>query len=198
MLYLLIAVLAAGADQLFKYYIVQNLSSGVQTSLVPGVVHLTYLENDGAAFSSFAGMRWILSGISLVCAVVLIVVLLRSKIGVFGKLMLAFILGGAVGNLIDRVLYGYVVDMFEVEFMNFAVFNVADIFITVGCVLFVIYYLVSAPGQKKKAKKAVPSPAAEKQPEAGDAPMTAEEILSEYSLEHLLDDENDGNADSQG
>lgn len=175
MLFILVALLAAGLDQAFKYFIIEQLSGGGQISLLPGIVHLTYLENDGAAFSSFSGMRWILSGVSLVCIIILIIVIFRSKMGGFGKLLLALIMGGALGNLIDRVLKGYVVDMFELEFFRFPVFNIADIFITVGCVIFVIYYLCTAPKGKKKSKAAEPEAKTETPVKSATGPAPAME-----------------------
>ena len=132
--------LVAGLDQLTKYLTVQNIPYGGQVRILPGVVHLTYVRNTGAAFSLFSGMRWLF----LVLVVVFfagVYYLIRS--GVLRRKTelwcLAAIGGGAIGNAIDRVISGKVVDMIEPEFIDFAVFNVADSFITVGAIWLGVY-----------------------------------------------------------
>ena len=104
-------------------------------------------------FSDKSWGIWVLAGISAVAVIAIIIIMFKAKLGVLGKLSLCFILGGAVGNLIDRLVLGYVVDMFQPLFINFAVFNVADIFITVGGVLLVIYILFVHKWGKKKEKE---------------------------------------------
>lgn len=142
MLYLIIAGLVVIFDQLFKYFIVMNVELGGHMDMIPGIIGLTNIRNTGAAFSILEGMHWLLLPITAVCVVFLIVYIFKTKLGVLGHLSLAFILGGAVGNAIDRVAFGYVVDMFELEFMNYAIFNIADCFIVCGGILFFICYLV--------------------------------------------------------
>jgi signal peptidase II len=145
MLYLFAALLAAaaiGLDQLTKYLVVQHIALGEKVSLLPGIVHLTYIKNSGAAFSMLEGQRWPLVVLTVVTLGVIVFVLAKRYVShPLGVLTLAAIAGGAVGNLIDRVRFGYVVDMIEVEFMHFAVFNVADMFVTCGGVLFCIYVI---------------------------------------------------------
>ncbi|MGN1290164.1 MAG: signal peptidase II, partial [Bradyrhizobium sp.] len=117
-------------------------------------VHLTYVKNTGAAFSIFSGQRWPLIVLTLaVLAVIVYAVARRYVRHPFGVLTLAAIVGGAVGNLIDRARQGFVVDMFEVEFMRFAVFNVADIFLTCGAVA-LCFYIIFFFGKDEKARLA--------------------------------------------
>lgn len=143
MLYFIIAALIVMLDQISKYYLTLQLSSGPDINLIPGVIRLTYQENTGAAFSFMSDMRWVLVGISSVVVIVIIAALIkyRDKFDLVLKLGLAAVLGGAFSNLLDRVIFGYVADFFEFQFVRFAVFNVADIFITIGGIVFCIYYL---------------------------------------------------------
>ena len=142
MLYAAAVLLLVGIDQLVKFLITTNLSLGSTVELIPGMIQLTYVRNTGAAFSMFSGMRWPLIAITVAVTLALILILATKKIThPFGVWSLVFIIGGAVGNLIDRIFLGYVVDMFEPTFINFAVFNVADIFVVCGGIAFCIYYL---------------------------------------------------------
>ena len=159
MLYLIFSALIVLIDQAVKYVITSRLAEGGVHALIPGIVHLTHIQNTGAAFSMLSNMRWVLVAVSAVCSVLLIILVLRFKKPWICRLCLAAILGGAVGNLIDRFLFGSVTDMFEVEFMKFAVFNVADICITGGAVLFCLCYLVYGIVQAAK-KRSHPEEAA--------------------------------------
>ncbi|MDL2288065.1 signal peptidase II [Oscillospiraceae bacterium OttesenSCG-928-F05] len=142
MIYFLISALIVGADQLVKYFAVERLVGAGPVTLIPGVIQLRYAENTGAAFGILKDQRWLFIVIT-VLAVVAIIYLIAAKKFPSKPAMwsLAMILGGAVGNWIDRVRQGFVVDMLEFTFMNFAIFNVADIFVTVGGVLFCICLL---------------------------------------------------------
>ncbi|MDR0491890.1 MAG: signal peptidase II [Oscillospiraceae bacterium] len=131
-------------DQLFKRWITLTLAVGEHKALIPGIITLTRVENTGAAFSILSDKRWLLAIVMFVCVVVLIAILLRYNEGFWGTLGLAAVLGGAVGNLIDRVFHGHVVDMFELQFMKFAIFNVADIFITLGGITFCVFFILSS------------------------------------------------------
>ncbi len=166
MLYLLFAAVVAVGDQLCKKWTVANLELFEKARLIPGVLRLTHIRNTGAAFSMLESMRWLLVSVSVVATAVLIIYILRSRIGVVGKLSAAGVLGGAVGNLIDRASIGYVVDMFEFEFVEFAVFNVADCFITVGAIIFAVYYITHSSREEREAKKYnISRPGTEKMPE---------------------------------
>lgn len=196
MIYLAIAALIVAGDQLFKHWIVQNVQMGGRFELIPGVVHLTYVQNTGAAFSIFSDMRWILFGVTCLCIVLVLMALAKMKINTLGRIGLAFVLGGAIGNAVDRGVSGYVVDMFQADFVKFAVFNVADCFIVVGGIIFVLVVLFAAkPGEKKKRrhKKGGRTAEIKAEPadEADEKDWTETKILEEYELNKLMSDEND-------
>ena len=165
MLCFVFAALVVLLDQFFKHWIMRYLEVFENTELIPGVVGLTHIQNTGAAFSLLADQRWLLAGIAFVAAIVLIFILLRYTEGFWGTLGLAAVLGGAVGNLIDRVFYGHVVDMFRVLFINFAIFNIADIFITLGFVTFCAHFIAvtirAARSERESHRRAQAADAAE-------------------------------------
>ena len=143
--YALLALALVAVDQMVKYLVLTYIPLGGHVPLIPYVVELTYVKNTGAAFSLFAQHTWILTLVSLVLSLVLAAALWK---GFFrhplGKVTLTLLLAGAVGNLIDRAFRGFVVDMFNLLFMNFAVFNVADICVVVGGIAAALYYLFLA------------------------------------------------------
>lgn len=147
MLYAIIAAIILIGDQWLKYWVTVNitLSTG-EAALIPGVVKLVNIHNSGAAFGLLgdaAYARWLFLGVAALFIIVIVVVLAKHMFkSRFANWCAVLALAGAVGNCIDRALYGYVVDMFKVEFMNFAVFNVADIFLVVACLAFIIYLIV--------------------------------------------------------
>lgn len=147
MLYAIIAAIILIGDQWLKYWVTVNitLSTG-EAALIPGVVKLVNIHNNGAAFGLLgdaAYARWLFLGVAALFIIVIIVVLAKHMFkSRFANWCAVLALAGAVGNCIDRALYGYVVDMFKVEFMNFAVFNVADVFLVVACLAFIIYLIV--------------------------------------------------------
>ena len=145
MMYMIGALAAAvilALDQWVKYWITVNLPLGETMPLLPGFMQLRTVHNFGAAWSSFSGMRWLLvavtSVIVLAVAYVLVRRIVRYPLGVAACFL---ILSGGLGNIIDRVRLGYVVDMFDFQFMNYPVFNVADIAVVCGAVLAAVYYL---------------------------------------------------------
>ena len=144
MLCFVFAALVVLLDQLFKRWIVITLAVHENLTLIDGVLGITHVQNTGAAFSIFSDQRWVLVGISFVACILLITILLRYNEGFWGTLGLAALLGGAAGNLIDRLFYGYVVDMFVPLFINFAIFNVADIFITLGGITFCVFFIATS------------------------------------------------------
>ena len=136
----LFSVAIAAADQITKYITVANIPLYGAVPFIPGVVRFTYVRNTGAAFSSFQGQQWLFALVFAVFTVLVLWEYFKSPMP-FTKLdrwCIAAIYGGALGNMIDRVRLGYVVDMIEAEFMTFPIFNVGDIFITCGCILLVI------------------------------------------------------------
>ena len=127
-----IALLTLAADQAVKY-----LACRLQATfpLIPGVLAFTYAENTGMAFSLLSGRSWLLGLVSAAVIVLGLLALRRYRLGPLPSVAAMLMLGGAAGNMIDRLLLGYVVDMFEVLLFRFAIFNVADAALTVGCVL---------------------------------------------------------------
>ena len=139
--YFLLSALWVAVDQVVKYLVRTYIPLYASVPFLPGM-DLTYVQNTGAAFSLFSDHTWILALISLVMSVLLALAVWKPLFRhPFGRTALALLLAGAVGNLIDRALQGYVVDMFHVLFMEFAVFNVADICVVVGGFAAVLYYL---------------------------------------------------------
>ena len=134
-------------DQWFKFWILNhiplNASAAEELPLLPGIVHLTHIHNYGAAFGMMQGGRWIfLVLLAGFCVMVVRAIKSRWLPTPFARFLAVLATGGAIGNGIDRFFYGYVVDMFEVEFMNFAVFNIADAFLCVSAALFVVWTLL--------------------------------------------------------
>ena len=123
-------------DQLTKWLTVTKIPLYGHVRVIDGLFHFTNVKNFGAAFSSLEGMRWLFVVI-FAALTVLIIWEYRKKampFNTFERWCIMAIYGGGLGNVIDRVRLGYVIDMIEVDFMEFAVFNVADCFITCGCI----------------------------------------------------------------
>ena len=141
MIYIIILILIA-LDQFSKYLTVEYLKPVGTHSLIDGIISLTYAENTGAAFSMLEGKIWFFAIVTFAALAFMYYFYKKDYIKhTFGKIALILISAGAIGNLIDRLIHGYVVDMFELTFMNFAIFNVADIFITLGGVV-LCYYII--------------------------------------------------------
>ena len=143
LLYFGLALALVGADQWLKFWVRGNIPLGGSLPFIPHIMELTYTQNTGAAFSFFSGMTWLLTVISLVVSIALAVMLwTRYFPGKMGNLALTLILAGAVGNLIDRLFLGFVTDMFATTFINFAVFNIADICVCCGGALLGAYVVL--------------------------------------------------------
>ena len=152
MLATIVIVLLVILDQVVKYLVKTNIPLGGAVPFLPGILGLTHIHNTGAAFSMLSGARWFFVLLTVAFVIFGMWVLLTGRLRhPLGKWSWVLVLAGAIGNLIDRCLYGYVVDMFEVQFMRFAIFNVADIFVVVGGILFCIYYLFLHDKQKEEA-----------------------------------------------
>lgn len=130
-----IAAAAVIVDQAVKW---ACMSLTRQVTIIPGVLALNYTENTGMAFSLFSGRAWLLGVVSAVCIIGGWLTLRKYQLGALSKAGAMLMLGGAVGNMIDRFLRGYVVDMFEALFVRFAIFNVADVALTVGTALMAV------------------------------------------------------------
>ena len=129
-------------DQAVKGYVVKEIPLGGMRRFIPKVVSLTYLKNSGAAFSMLENQQWFFTIITLTAMGAAFVYLYRHIKGSLWLLLgLTLIISGGIGNFIDRVRQGFVVDMFHLDFMNFAIFNVADIYLSIGVGLLLIYLL---------------------------------------------------------
>ena len=130
-------------DILSKYLVVQLLAPhGQAVTLIPGVLDFDYVTNKGAAFGMLSDHRWIFMSASVVFIACLVYVLKKSSNEhILYKVSLVMILGGGIGNMIDRIFLGYVVDFIEFTFVDFATFNIADSAITVGMVCLVVYFV---------------------------------------------------------
>ena len=146
MQYIFMALLTAGvvaADQLTKCWVVENIALFGRVEAIDGLFHLTYVQNTGAAFSSFQGQLWLFVAVFAVLTVAVVWEFATGKMGFssFERWCIAAIYSGGLGNMIDRFRLGYVVDMIEVDFIRFPVFNVADCFITCGCIALLVSLL---------------------------------------------------------
>lgn len=129
-------------DQAVKGYVVKEIPLGGMRRFIPKVVSLTYLKNSGAAFSMLENQQWFFTIITLIAMGAAFVYLYRHINGSIWLLLgLTLIISGGIGNFIDRLCQGFVVDMFHLDFMNFAIFNVADIYLSIGVGLLLIYLL---------------------------------------------------------
>ena len=143
------------ADQITKFLTVANIALYEDVPFLPGLLQLTYVQNTGAAFSSFEGQQWLFALIFAVFTGMIIWEFFKNsmKFTTFEWWCIAAIYGGGLGNMIDRVRLGYVVDMIETKFMEFPVFNVADCFICCGCVLLMVHLLIWNKELWKEEKK---------------------------------------------
>ena len=142
--YALFVAVVVAADQLTKFLTVANIGLHEAIPFLPGLLQLTYVQNTGAAFSSFEGQQWLFALIFLVFTGMILWEFSRNRMGftTFERWCIAAIYGGGLGNMIDRIRLGYVVDMIETTFMEFPVFNVADCFITCGCILMMVHLIL--------------------------------------------------------
>nr|MBQ8244593.1 signal peptidase II [Oscillospiraceae bacterium] len=158
MQFLYYALFAAGivaADQITKYLTVANIALYEDVPFLPGLLQLTYVQNTGAAFSSFEGQQWLFALIFLIFTGLIFWEYYKHPMGFtpFERWCIAAVYGGGLGNMIDRVRMGYVVDMIETTFMEFPVFNVADCFITCGCIALMVHLVLFNKEFWKEEKK---------------------------------------------
>ncbi len=140
-IYTIIILIAIIIDQVTKYIVITKLKPIQSVEVLNNVFGFTYAENKGAAFSILNGMQTFLVLFTAFAMAGMFVYLYRlTKIpsSLIVKIAIAMLIGGGIGNLIDRVRYGYVVDFIELKFVNFAIFNVADIFVCIAVTLICI------------------------------------------------------------
>lgn len=149
----IIAVIIVALDQIVKNWAAETLVNG-DIAIIKNVLYLKYAENTGVAFSMFSDNRWILVGVtSIMLAVVLAFFLSGKANGKLELFSLSLLLAGGVGNLIDRISLGYVIDYIDVRIINFAIFNIADICICVGAFLLCVAVYFSDKEEKEKKEK---------------------------------------------
>lgn len=157
MLAAVITAVAVLLDQISKSSVVNGLPLYGEARFIPGVLSFYHTRNTGAAFSMLSDRRWVFMLLSCVAIVAITVMLYfwRSR-HVLLTVSLSMILGGGIGNMIDRIVNGYVTDFFRVDFVDFAVFNVADSFITVGAVLLGVYIIFFEPKVERRLAESKP------------------------------------------
>ena len=149
-----IAVVLIAVDQIVKNWAEDVLTKG-EIAVIEDVLYFKYAENTGVAFSMFSDNRWMLIGITSIMLIVVLAFFLSGKVtDKLEQFSLALILAGGVGNLIDRISLGYVIDFIDVRIINFAIFNIADICICVGAFLLcvAVYLSDKKEASEKKAK----------------------------------------------
>lgn len=151
--YIILIVLSILADQTLKIWVVDTIPLYETIPFLPGFMSLTYIQNTGAAFSFLSGQTGFLTLISLLMSLLLAYLLYTKFFShPFGRTSMALVLGGAIGNLIDRAFRGFVVDMFHTDFMRFAIFNIADVCVVLGglgCAIYYAFYYEDIDGEKE-------------------------------------------------
>lgn len=192
-LWIAIMVLVVFLDQLTKYLTILFLKPIDTLPIIEDVIHLTYVENRGAAFGMLQNQRWLFMTVSTVAIIALLIYLFKKKShSKLENLSLAFIIGGGIGNMIDRVLLGYVVDMIDFRLINFAVFNVADSFVCIGAGLLMLWIIISGYREVKAEKAAKAAGAKAAGAKATDAESEATEALDNEALTDEASDEDCG------
>lgn len=148
------AVLMIGVDQLSKYLIEQNIALYESIPVIDKVLNFTYIRNEGAVFGILQDMRWLL--ISLTAIILVVCLGLVIKKAFKSRMMnwaIMIILAGGIGNMIDRIFRGYVVDFIDVQFVDFYIFNIADCCVVVGVVLIFLYFISDTIKEYRLGKK---------------------------------------------
>ncbi|MBQ8475403.1 MAG: signal peptidase II [Clostridia bacterium] len=149
-----IILVSVGLDQLSKCLVLENIAMYEKVPVIDGFFHFTYIENKGAAFGMLAEHRWVFIVISAVAIAAFIFYIIKyTPDDLLTCISMSFIVGGGIGNMIDRCVRGSVVDFIEVEFIDFYVFNVADMFVCVGCGLMILCLILSEIKESKKKKE---------------------------------------------
>ena len=191
LIWLAVIIVTVFLDQLTKYLTVLHLKPIDTLPIIEDVLHLTYVENTGAAFGMMKDARWVFMVTSTVAIIGILGYMIhrayikKEKMPWMEALSLSLIVGGGIGNMIDRTMLGYVVDMIDCRFINFAVFNVADSFVCIGAGLMILYLIILTV-KEYKAEKAAKSALAEgedteseSEDAATDGAFAAEEVVVE-------------------
>ncbi len=142
-------------DQISKYFANLYLNGSVAFQFIPGFLSFRYHENEGAAWGILADHRWVFMLISTIAIILITIYLIltrKEKQSFIFRLSLAFFVGGGIGNMIDRIFLGYVIDFLQFDFIDFPIFNVADSFITIGAALMIVSLIFETIFELKKKK----------------------------------------------
>ena len=149
MIFLIIAF-----DQITKYFASLNLKNTDAVGFIPGLVQFRYAENTGMAFSMLSGARWVFILVTVIACVLVLYYLFSDRCkSLWLYWSLGVIVSGGIGNLIDRIKFGYVVDFIEPTFVDFAVFNIADCAVTCGAVSLIAYLIYDMIRDSKQSKE---------------------------------------------
>lgn len=141
-LWIIIIAASVLVDQLTKWIVANSMELYESIVLIPKVFSFTYIHNYGAAWGMFSEHRWIFILVTAIALIIMPIILYRCrKVHVLFNLSLSLFIGGAIGNMIDRIFVGYVIDFLEVTFIDFPVFNVADICVVCGAGIMMVYAL---------------------------------------------------------
>ncbi|WP_152650763.1 signal peptidase II [Paraclostridium benzoelyticum] len=141
MIYILIILGLIGLDQISKFLAVKYLVNIGSIPIIKDIFHLTYVENRGAAFGMFQNNQMVFVVVALIACIFGLYYLYKKQLNLLGKSAIILIIAGAIGNLIDRVKLGFVVDYFDFRIVWNYVFNVADVFVVIGTILLCIYII---------------------------------------------------------
>lgn len=158
-IYFVSCLILIGVDQITKYLALVRLKPIENCTVIPGVLDFTFVENRGAAFGILHGQRWFFVVLTVAVAIGIVIAVFKmpkNRQYHMVRFSLAFILSGAVGNLIDRLVRGYVVDFLEITFISWPVFNIADIYVVFGTFLLaflILFVLKDEPKEKDKKEQ---------------------------------------------
>ncbi|WP_409022552.1 signal peptidase II [Dellaglioa sp. P0083] len=140
-LYALLAMIILVVDQVVKYAVSANIALNTSQTVIPNFLSIANIRNDGAAWSLLAGKQWFFFIVSILALGLMIYYFYKYRTNMGYKLSITLMIAGTLGNFIDRLRFGYVVDMFQTDFVNFPIFNVADTALTVGVIILLIIVL---------------------------------------------------------
>lgn len=150
---IIIIVLAIAVDQVSKYLSAAYLSGTDTLPVIENILHFTYVENRGAAFGMLSEHRWVFMLLSVVGIAALVFWLIKTKPqSRLINVAVALIIGGGIGNMIDRIFRGYVIDFIDCRFINFYVFNIADSCVCVGCALAMLGLIIEIVNEERVKK----------------------------------------------
>lgn len=142
MIWIIVIISSVIIDQLTKYLVSHSFELGECREIIGGILNFRYVRNEGAAWGMFSDSRWVFILITSVALIVMPIILYKyRKLHFMFGFSLSLVIGGAIGNMIDRIFAGSVVDFIEAAFINFPVFNFADCCVTVGAIIMFVYLI---------------------------------------------------------